>query len=177
MHQIQTEIDKNTKKFRFLKILCSFCVLSEKLCGLEKKDIQQGTNSLSERLLLRSRPSFLLKKTHNLRPKTKTSKFFTFLRNFCQISQDFVDQNVEYDQQRMISLTNSVVCGDKCSFVKKCNKDHEIVNKSYFFLQFCIFQRNFCKNFNLFMDQNSETVQQQLKAFSCRLFDGICASF
>ena len=45
------------------------------------------------------------------------------------------------------------------------------------FLQFCIFQRNFCKNFNLFMDQNSETVQQQLKAFSCRLFDGICASF
>ena len=30
------------------------------------------------------------------------------------------------------------------------------------FLHFCIFQRNFCKNFNLFIDQNSETAQQQL---------------
>ena len=33
--QIQTEIDKKTKKFRFLKLLCSFCVLFEKLGGLE----------------------------------------------------------------------------------------------------------------------------------------------
>ena len=37
MHRIRTEIDKNTKKFRFLKILCSFCVLFEKLGGLENQ--------------------------------------------------------------------------------------------------------------------------------------------
>ena len=61
-------------------------------------------------------------------------QFFTFLYNFCRISRDFVDQNVEYDQQRMISLSNRVVCEYKCSLVKKnCNNDHEIVNKSYFF--------------------------------------------
>ena len=89
-----------------------------------------------------------------------------------------MDQNVEYDQQRMILLFNRVVCEYKCRLVKKnSNKDHEIVNKFYFFLHFCILQRNFCENFNLFMNQNTETVQQQLKAFSCRLFDGICASF
>ena len=35
MHQIQTEIDKNTKKNQVLKILCSFCVFFEKLGGLE----------------------------------------------------------------------------------------------------------------------------------------------
>ena len=34
-HQIHTKIDKKTKKFRFLKILCSFCVLFDKLGGLE----------------------------------------------------------------------------------------------------------------------------------------------
>ena len=32
VHQIQTEIDK---KIKFLKILCSFCVLFEKLGGIE----------------------------------------------------------------------------------------------------------------------------------------------
>ena len=35
MHQIQTEIDKNTEKIKFLKILCSFCVVFERLGGLE----------------------------------------------------------------------------------------------------------------------------------------------
>ena len=35
MHQNQTEIDKNTKKNQFLKILCSFCVLFGKPVGLE----------------------------------------------------------------------------------------------------------------------------------------------
>ena len=35
MHQIKTEIDKNTKKIKFLKILCSFCVLFENLGALE----------------------------------------------------------------------------------------------------------------------------------------------
>ena len=35
MHQIETEIDKNTNKIKLLKILCSFCVLFERLRGLE----------------------------------------------------------------------------------------------------------------------------------------------
>ena len=35
MHQINTEIDKKTKKIKFLKILCSFCRLFEKPGGLE----------------------------------------------------------------------------------------------------------------------------------------------
>ena len=34
MHQILTEIDKNTK-IQILKILCSFCVILENLRGLE----------------------------------------------------------------------------------------------------------------------------------------------
>ena len=34
MHQIQTEIDKNTKKTKFLKLLCNFCVHFERLDGL-----------------------------------------------------------------------------------------------------------------------------------------------
>ena len=51
--------------------------------------------------------------------KFKMYQFFTFSCNFCQISKDFTDQNVEYFQPRMISLSNGVVCGDKCSFVKK----------------------------------------------------------
>ena len=72
MHQIQTENDKNNKKFKFLKIFCSFCVLFEKLGGLENKNVQQGTNSLSERLLLRSRQCFLQKK--NAQFATKIDK-------------------------------------------------------------------------------------------------------
>ena len=44
MHQNQTENDKNIKKFRFLKFFRSFCVLFEKLGGLEKKDVQQGNH-------------------------------------------------------------------------------------------------------------------------------------
>ena len=35
MQKIQTETDKSTKKVKFLEILCSFCVLFEKLGSLE----------------------------------------------------------------------------------------------------------------------------------------------
>ena len=109
-----------------------------------------GICIVMERLLLTSRQNFLLKKTHNLGPKmTKTSKctyFFNFLCYFCPISRDFVEQNVEYNQQRMILLSNRVVCGNNCSFVKQtCNKDHEIVNKSYFFYIFVFSNATFEK--------------------------------
>ena len=46
-------------------------------------------------------------------------QFFVFFSNFCQISRDFMDQNNEYDEQRKISLSNSVDCGDKYNLVKK----------------------------------------------------------
>ena len=55
---------------------------------------------------------------------------------------------------------------------KKLQQGPRISQQILLLLYFCIFQRNFCKNFNLFMDQNSETVQQQLKAFSCRFLMG-----
>ena len=35
MHQVHTEIDKKTKKFRFLKTLFNFCVFFYNLDGLE----------------------------------------------------------------------------------------------------------------------------------------------
>ena len=110
--------------------------------------------------------------------KIKMYQFFTFSCNFCQISKDFTDHNVEYLQPRMISLSNGVVCGDKCSFVKKknCHMDPKIVNESYFFT-FLYFITQFCERFNLFMKKNSETIQQLLKALSGGLSDGISASF
>ena len=46
-------------------------------------------------------------------------RFFTFSCNFCKISKDFMDQNGKYFQPRLIWLSNRVVSGDKCSFVKK----------------------------------------------------------
>ena len=49
----------------------------------------------------------------------KMYRFSTFSCNFCQTSTDLMDRNVEYLQHRIISLSNRVVCGDKCSFVKK----------------------------------------------------------
>ena len=33
--QIQTQNDKNTRKFRILKILCNFCLFFEKVGGLQ----------------------------------------------------------------------------------------------------------------------------------------------
>ena len=44
MNQIQTEIEKNTKKCRFLKILCKFCVLFERFGASKNNEFQQGTN-------------------------------------------------------------------------------------------------------------------------------------
>ena len=64
-------------------------------------------------------------------------QFFTFLCNFCQLSKDFVDQNVQYDQHWMISLSNRVVCGDY--------KDNEIVNKFHFFYIFVFSNATFVK--------------------------------
>ena len=64
-------------------------------------------------------------------------------------------------------------------FCKKKELPHGPQNsqKTLLFLHLCILQRNFCKLFNLFIDYNSETIQQQLKALSGGLFDGISASF
>ena len=51
MHQIHTKTDKKTKKLRFMKFVCSFCVLFEKLGGLEsQRRSSRKKNSLPERL-------------------------------------------------------------------------------------------------------------------------------
>ena len=94
MHQIQTEIDKNTKEVKFLKILCSFCLILENLGGL---DFQR--RSTRNKLVVRkaffkeTKQSFLMKKkTDNLRSKTTvTSKCTDFslfmpLRYICRKS-------------------------------------------------------------------------------------------
>ena len=53
-------------------------------------------------------------------PKTsKCTNISPIYATFLNFARDFVNQNVEVDQQRMILLSNRVVCGDKCSFVKK----------------------------------------------------------
>ena len=69
----------------------------------------------------------------------KMYRFWTFSCNFCQISKVFMDHKVKYFQPRMISLSNRVVCGDKCSFVKKKGLPHEPQNSQkvllfYFFV-------------------------------------------
>ena len=122
MHQILIEIDKN-KKIQILKTLCSFCVILENLDGLE---FQRGStrNKLVVRKAFQERNgSFVLKKNAQFATKNdnnfKKYQFSTFSCHFCQISKNFMDQNVEYLQPRMISLSNRVVCGDECSFVKK----------------------------------------------------------
>ena len=51
MSQIQTQIDKNTRKLIILKSLCNFCLFFEKLGSLECQEVKQGKDSLSERLL------------------------------------------------------------------------------------------------------------------------------
>ena len=83
----------------------------------------------------------------------KMYRFSTFSSNFRQTSTDLMDRNVKYLQHRMISLSNRVVCGDKCSFVKKeLPQVPQNSKKILHFLHFCILQHNFCKCFNLFMD-------------------------
>ena len=74
MHQIQTEIDKNFKKFSFLKFFCSFFVLFEKHGRLEIK------RRLIKSFCYEVDKVSTEKKTHNLRQKmTKTSKCTNFL--------------------------------------------------------------------------------------------------
>ena len=89
MHQIQTEIDKNTKKIQvfenFMQFLCTF----RKSWWLRKKDIQQGTISLSEKFLLRSRQSFLLKK--NAQFATKNDENFKIFQLFTQLLSNFAN--------------------------------------------------------------------------------------
>ena len=124
---------------------------------------------------------FTTEKTHNLRPKiTKTSKctnfspFYATFVKFLEISWIRTLKTINSERFRcpigLFAEINAVL-------KKNCNKDHEIVNKSHFFYIFVFSNAIFVKYFIFFIDQISKTVQQQLKMFSCRLFDGICASF
>ena len=154
MHQILTEIDKNTKN-QILKILCSFCVILESFGGFEFQRRSTRNEYVVREAFLRKHTNFCIETNAQFATKNdnnfKVFRFFTFSCNFYQVSKDFMDPNVKYLQPRKISWSNRVVCGDKCSFFKKknCHKDPKIVLD---FLHFCILQRNFCKSFNLFMD-------------------------
>ena len=98
---------------------------------------------INEVLLGKQNAQFATKNDNNF----KMYQFFTFSCNFCQIFKDFMDQNLKYLQPRMISLSNRVVCGDKCSFVRKknCNKDPKIVEISYFFYIFVFYNASLVK--------------------------------
>ena len=70
-----------------------------------------------------------------------------FLSNLL-FSKDFMDENVENVQQRMNSLSNRVVRGDKSIFVKKKKHRHndpKIVKKNENFFQFLFFNAIFVK--------------------------------
>ena len=75
---------------------------------------------------------------------SKMSRFFYVFMQLLSNFQDSMDQNVENGQQRSNSLSNTVVWGDKCSFVrKKCHNNCKIVKKSKIFDSPTQFSKNF----------------------------------
>ena len=79
-----------------------------------------------------------------------------FLPNVCQGLLKLLDQNVDKVHQR----TNEVRCpvgllGEINAVLQEINRDNvpRIINKHYiFFLHFLIFQPNFLKTFNVFIN-------------------------
>ena len=79
MHQIRTEIDKNTKKIS--QFLCSICVILESVGGFEFQRRSTRNKLVVKKAFLGNERSFVMKKTHNLRLKmTITSKCTDFSR-------------------------------------------------------------------------------------------------
>ena len=85
MHQILTEIDKNTKKSNFENFMLFFFVILESLGGLEFQRRSTRNKLVVRKPFLENKRSFLLKKRHNLRPKmtiTSICNDFSRLLNF-----------------------------------------------------------------------------------------------
>ena len=110
------------KMHQILKILCSFCVILQSLGDLEFQRRSTRNKLVVRKAFLGNKGCFLMTKTPQFSTKNdnifKMYQFLTFSCNFCQVSKDFMDQNVKYLQPLMISLSNRFGCGDKCSFVK-----------------------------------------------------------
>ena len=58
MHQILTEIDKNTNKIKILNNLCNFCVIFECLGGLELQRHSTRNKLIVRKAFLRKKRSF-----------------------------------------------------------------------------------------------------------------------
>ena len=109
---------QSPKFFRFLTFLCNFCQIFDRLdWNVEKSE--QGTSSLSGRLFEELIAVFKLKNISNRHrngQKTQVFQFWKFLCNFCQISIDFWDWNVENGHQSknlFDSKTNDSKCVEK----------------------------------------------------------------
>ena len=111
-----------TQKIQVFKTLCSFCVILERLGGFELQRRSARSKLVVRKTFLRKSTKFFNETNAQFATKNDNNfnmyRFFTFPRNFCQVSKDFMDRIVKYVQPRMISLSNSVVCGEKCSFVR-----------------------------------------------------------
>ena len=98
MPQIQTANYKKPRKFRFLGISCNLCVFSKDLVAEKIKQVQQGTSSLSGRLLLRSKRSFFKQEALKLRSKMakapNCTNFPRGIATFVKFPGDLMDQNV-----------------------------------------------------------------------------------
>ena len=66
IHQILTELDKNTKKIQGLKTLCSFCVILESLCGLEFKRHSTRNKSVFGKVFCRKKTKFCNEKKRTI---------------------------------------------------------------------------------------------------------------
>ena len=87
MPRIQTHIDKITRKFRILEILCTFCQFFGNLCGLEcQRQITKNFSDVREASLKRGK-QFVLRKCIKVGPNmTKYLKiqiFETFMQFLC----------------------------------------------------------------------------------------------
>ena len=99
------------------------CVFLERIGGLEFQRRATRNKLVVRKAFLGNKRSFVMEKNAQFATENdnnfKKYQFFTFSCHFCHISKDCSDQNVKYFQPRMISVSNRVVCGDKCRCVKK----------------------------------------------------------
>ena len=89
MHQIKTKNDKNTKNNKFSKILSSFCVILENPGVLEFQRQSTRNKLVVGKAFPGNKRSFLIKKTHNLRPKMTITSNVTIFHVFMQLLSNF----------------------------------------------------------------------------------------
>ena len=87
MYQIHTKIDKNLKKFRFLKILFKFCLFFQKLGGLESHKRSKRKEIVVQGLFEEGK-AICSGKMHQIQTeinkKIKSIRFLEILFKFCR---------------------------------------------------------------------------------------------